>query len=388
MLTQFTIHCSQFIIHYSPAIATRVSGDPETNNNGLFLRQNCRLHSDHLGSATFMTHGNGHASEGNKVANSTKFFTPFGEYRIQPPSPTDDISDRGFTGHKHNDDIGLIYMNARYYVPSVGRFASADTIVPNPANPQSFNRFSYGYNNPVKYFDPDGHAPSDGCEYEGCATDTDDCIPQCNPGQNNWASNYVQYLVENTDLNDSTDNPLGQLILSTYIDTMENWNPVQGDFTPEEALLDAIYSRVKYVADSGLTPYEALEKHRSLGLIFDLGFLITMNSWVNHIQTTEVIFINNYLEFPIGARNPSLIVYTSKVKGQMQLDDFHGFPRVVDNNLPNYGRAVRFTGGDGVVRTRVLIPGYYNGREGFFTYIFEPDGLTVNHRMFHPLALP
>lgn len=37
------------------------------------------------------------------------------------------------------------------------RFASADTIVPNPTNPQSFNRYSYTYNNPVNFTDPTGH---------------------------------------------------------------------------------------------------------------------------------------------------------------------------------------------------------------------------------------
>ena len=50
-------------------------------------------------------------------------------------------------------------MNARYYVPSLGRFASADTIVPDPANPQSFNRFSYVFNQPLIYTDPSGHCP-------------------------------------------------------------------------------------------------------------------------------------------------------------------------------------------------------------------------------------
>ena len=66
----------------------------------------------------------------------------------------------GYTGHRHNnlgsapDDIGLIYMNAWWYLPGLGRFISADTIVPNPANPQSLNRYSYSYNNPVKYQDP------------------------------------------------------------------------------------------------------------------------------------------------------------------------------------------------------------------------------------------
>ena len=48
-------------------------------------------------------------------------------------------------------------MPLRCYEQTLNRFLSADTIVPDPANPQSFNRYSYGYNNPVKYFDPTGH---------------------------------------------------------------------------------------------------------------------------------------------------------------------------------------------------------------------------------------
>ncbi|MCP4542062.1 MAG: hypothetical protein GY832_33465 [Chloroflexi bacterium] len=36
---------------------------------------------------------------------------------------------------------------------------SPDTIVPDPGNPQSFNRYSYVVNNPLKYTDPSGHDP-------------------------------------------------------------------------------------------------------------------------------------------------------------------------------------------------------------------------------------
>jgi RHS repeat-associated protein len=84
-------------------------------------------------------------------------YAPFGEYRIQPSYPTSEITDRGFTGHRHNDYIKLIYMGARWYLPYLNRFLSADTIVPNPANPQSFNRYSYTLNNPVNFTDPTGH---------------------------------------------------------------------------------------------------------------------------------------------------------------------------------------------------------------------------------------
>ncbi|MCZ7672033.1 MAG: peptidoglycan DD-metalloendopeptidase family protein [Chloroflexi bacterium] len=64
------------------------------------------------------------------------------------------------------DDLGLIYMNARFYLPALGRFASADTIVPNPTNPQSLNRYSYVRNSPLNLIDPTGHrecGASDDC---------------------------------------------------------------------------------------------------------------------------------------------------------------------------------------------------------------------------------
>lgn len=34
----------------------------------------------------------------------------------------------------------LYYMQARFYDPALGRFLSPDSIVPDPANPQSLNR--------------------------------------------------------------------------------------------------------------------------------------------------------------------------------------------------------------------------------------------------------
>jgi len=37
--------------------------------------------------------------------------------------------------------------------------------VPNPANPQAFNRYSYVYNNPLRYVDPSGHTPVCGFSY-------------------------------------------------------------------------------------------------------------------------------------------------------------------------------------------------------------------------------
>ncbi|MFC1986548.1 RHS repeat-associated core domain-containing protein, partial [Chloroflexota bacterium] len=59
------------------------------------------------------------------------------------------------------DDTGLYYYGARYYDVEIGRFISADTIVPDYTNPQALNRYSYVLNNPLKYTDPSGHQEED-----------------------------------------------------------------------------------------------------------------------------------------------------------------------------------------------------------------------------------
>jgi RHS repeat-associated protein len=83
-------------------------------------------------------------------------FLPFGGYR-PGSAPTQTITDRDFTGQRENMELGLLYYNARFYAPTLGKFISADTIIPNPANPQSYNRYAYVLNRALNFFDPTGH---------------------------------------------------------------------------------------------------------------------------------------------------------------------------------------------------------------------------------------
>ena len=53
---------------------------------------------------------------------------------------------------------GNDYMHARYYSPNLGRFVSVDAVGGDVGNSQSWNRYAYGLNNPLKYLDPDGRA--------------------------------------------------------------------------------------------------------------------------------------------------------------------------------------------------------------------------------------
>jgi RHS repeat-associated protein len=51
---------------------------------------------------------------------------------------------------------GLMYYRARYYHPALGRFVSADTVVPEAGNPQALNRYAYVLGNPIRLIDPSG----------------------------------------------------------------------------------------------------------------------------------------------------------------------------------------------------------------------------------------
>ena len=81
--------------------------------------------------------------------------------------------------------LGIYDYGARFYSPKLGRFLSADTIVPNVHNPQDLNRFSYVLNNPIRYNDPTGHMCSDpddptpSCDGSGTPPPT---TPLPNPG--------------------------------------------------------------------------------------------------------------------------------------------------------------------------------------------------------------
>lgn len=65
---------------------------------------------------------------------------------------------RGYTGHEHISQMGIINMNGRLYDPVLARMLSPDNNIQMPDYMQNYNRYSYALNNPLKYTDPDGEA--------------------------------------------------------------------------------------------------------------------------------------------------------------------------------------------------------------------------------------
>jgi RHS repeat-associated protein len=79
-------------------------------------------------------------------------YDPFGK-PLTPPQHDGTL----WQGQRLDHDSGLVYMNARYYDPELGRFASPDSIVPDPYRPQSLDRYAYAENDWANYTDPSGH---------------------------------------------------------------------------------------------------------------------------------------------------------------------------------------------------------------------------------------
>src|SRR5688572_8769608 len=79
-------------------------------------------------------------------------FDPFGA----PDSSNATITRAGFTGHAHDNDLGLIDMKGRVYDPLASRFTTADPIVQAPYWSQGMNRYAYVFNDPINATDPSG----------------------------------------------------------------------------------------------------------------------------------------------------------------------------------------------------------------------------------------
>jgi RHS repeat-associated protein len=128
-------------------------------NSSTGTRDMYYLYNDYQGSLISVANGNG--------AKITEFaYDPWGRrrtpddwnnYNVSVDNGIRPLFTYGYTGQEHIDAFGLINMNGRMYDPRLGRFLGPDPYVQAPNNSQSYNRYSYCMNNPLKYTDPSGY---------------------------------------------------------------------------------------------------------------------------------------------------------------------------------------------------------------------------------------
>jgi RHS repeat-associated protein len=104
--------------------------------------------TDPLGSSV------GTLSSTGALTGGIQDYAPFGEL-FNGSSTTDPYK---FTGKERDTESGNDYFEARYFGSSMGRFMSPDPLLNSghPDNPQTWNRYAYAGNNPLRYIDPTG----------------------------------------------------------------------------------------------------------------------------------------------------------------------------------------------------------------------------------------
>ncbi len=111
------------------------------------------LFRDHLGSLVRIANADGSVAERLDYMAFGGRRSPTDPHVAGSASPN---TPRGYTDHEYVDGTGIIHMNGRIYDSDLGRFLQADPLVQAPANAQSWNAYTYAFNNPFVYVDPTG----------------------------------------------------------------------------------------------------------------------------------------------------------------------------------------------------------------------------------------
>ncbi|MCE0494154.1 RHS repeat-associated core domain-containing protein [Vibrio salinus] len=156
--------------------------------NKLKNKQVRYLHYDALNSVDMITDGYGNVVERRSYDTWGKQRKVLWRSSSASELIQEVITNRGYTGHEEIKEVGLIHMNGRVYDQELGRFLSADPHIQAPFLVNSFNRYSYVMNNPLKYVDPTGFSWVGGetCNVstgEGCKTSKSPSSPD-NGGNN------------------------------------------------------------------------------------------------------------------------------------------------------------------------------------------------------------
>jgi RHS repeat-associated protein len=235
-----------------------------------------------------------------------------------------------FAGGLYDPDTGLVRFDARDYDPEVGRWTAKD---PAGFAGGDTNLYAYAYGDPVNYVDPNGELA--------------------------FLAPFIIAAVKGALAGAALGG--GIALASELLDSggdidCVDWRTV-GAGAADGALWGAAGGALLQGAGRAYTGLRNL-RNASRG---------AATGKVNPLEGTT---------------------YTGKVRAQMRQNpktgrpDNHGFPLQVDNSA-GLGRQTTIKGGDGVTRAKIELDGSYNGKQGTFEWIIEPNG-TVNHRLFVP----
>lgn len=374
-----------------------------TNKAGTWSTQ--YWHKDHLGSNAVTTDGVGTVIE--RLA-----YEPFGKRR-QANGATDasgtlkpTSTDRGFTEHEHMDEVGLINMNGRVYDPGLGRFMSADTIVPNASDSQEYNRYSYVTNRPLMVIDPTGHSSQQYAQLDdqslGLAFNGDDAngssINQYYAGAYGSAGGFVgmgapglNFVTLDVTFNSEPKlSPLGPtdqqtLTLTTTFATRaftseSNGSSILSQYTVPQldrsndiqvAWIPVVLQMARVMGPSIVA---AIELQSAASGDFPVMLPPGMGSAATKLAAKGATQA-------LSVEGKALLMANPVGSALKKADPAHRAATFMREEAAANGTHFAITGGDGVTRTLTQVPGVFNGAAGRYEYIVDNIN-NLTHQMF------
>lgn len=129
---------------FQPALMSLASTASNTDN---YEEYSYYIHSDHLGSTSYITDSDGEVSQHVE-------YVPFGEVFIEELSSSAKLNTPYlFNAKELDEESGLYYYGARYYDPRTSLWLSTD---PMELKYPNISTYTYCANNPIKFIDPNG----------------------------------------------------------------------------------------------------------------------------------------------------------------------------------------------------------------------------------------
>ncbi len=339
-------------------------------------------HPDHLGSSSYITNLDGEVSQHIE-------YVPFGEVFIEERNNTWNTPYL-FNAKELDEETGMYYYGARYYEPRLSLWMSVDPISNyDPRNEENYldgehnggvynpyNLFPYGYcyQTPVVLVDPNGK--------------------QAKAIQEWWERN--QMTTRTWGLIRGVGGVL-EAAAGVFGGSSTSWTGVgavfgglavchgsdvaASGFTQMITGNETSSFTSQGLQSAGISKDKAELLDEGIGIFLSVGagamVKFSNQAALNAAKANSLTPAQQANDSRSFFKNTR---YTDKVRIQMKQNDYHSFPESV-RAFESAGTVSRIKGGDGIIRTKLSIPGAYNGREGFFEFIKEPNG-DINHRLF------
>jgi RHS repeat-associated protein len=142
IVVDYTAHYTSTVYIRGTSLAAAFDWDEGSKGDNRFYIQNAH------GDVVNLTNADGEV---------TKKYT-YDAFGVEKDIVDSDTNAFRYCGEYYDAETGTIYLRARYYNPSTGRFISRDSVTGDINDPLSLNLYTYCHNNPLLNFDPSGNS--------------------------------------------------------------------------------------------------------------------------------------------------------------------------------------------------------------------------------------